>query len=438
MSITSIYEASRRSLSNQQAAINVTAQNITNANNENFSRRKIDFNFKSTGISSQNVERVHDKFLENQIRLENQEYGRANVQSSLFKNVEIIFGEPGEGSLSSVMEKFWNSWDELSNDPESEVKRILVGNSGEQLANSFNSLNDRMENLSRESASMAQDKVTKVNALIDQLGVVNRTANRSAELLDKEDIIINDLSKLINIQIKEDETGRKSVRSGGYSLINGSEVTKFSVSTVNSDSLQKLEITTERGDKVNINSGELGGVLEFNNEYLKSYKNDIDVIAKSIIDKVNEKHSTGYGLNNSTGNNFFAGTKAKDIQLNKNLKDDFSLIATSSAQNTIGDGSIAQEIANIRSTLDDETGRSIDDNYQILVTNISVDGNKENFISQNQDKIITQLRAQKASYSGVSLDEEMTNLLKYERAYQAAAKVAQAVDEIMKTILQLV
>ena len=122
----------------------------------------------------------------------------------------------------------------------------------------------------------------------------------------------------------------------------------------------------------------------------------------------------------------------------KNLKDDFSLIATSSAQNTIGDGSIAQEIANIRSTLDDETGRSIDDNYQILVTNVSVDGNKENFISQNQDKIITQLRAQKASYSGVSLDEEMTNLLKYERAYQAAAKVAQAVDEIMKTILQLV
>ena len=100
--------------------------------------------------------------------------------------------------------------------------------------------------------------------------------------------------------------------------------------------------------------------------------------------------------------------------------------------------SIAQEIANIRSTLDDETGRSIDDNYQILVTNVSVDGNKENFISQNQDKIITQLRAQKASYSGVSLDEEMTNLLKYERAYQAAAKVAQAVDEIMKTILQLV
>ncbi|GIR96653.1 hypothetical protein CM15mP99_2880 [bacterium] len=84
------------------------------------------------------------------------------------------------------MEKFWNSWDELSNDPESEVKRILVGNSGEQLANSFNSLNDRMENLSRETASMAQDKVTKVNALIDQLGVVNRTANRSAELLERK------------------------------------------------------------------------------------------------------------------------------------------------------------------------------------------------------------------------------------------------------------
>jgi flagellar hook-associated protein 1 FlgK len=143
-------------------------------------------------------------------------------------------------------------------------------------------------------------------------------------------------------------------------------------------------------------------------------------------------------LNNSTGNNFFAGNNAKNIQLNKNLKDDYTLISTSSAQNTIGDGSIAQEIANIRSTIDAETGRSIDDNYQILVTNISIDGNKENFISQNQDKIITQLRAQKASYSGVSLDEEMTNLLKYERAYQAAAKVAQAVDEIMKTILQLV
>ena len=191
---------------------------------------------------------------------------------------------------------------------------------------------------------------------------------------------------------------------------------------------------------MNINSGELGGILEFNNSYLKSYKSQLDSVASTIVSWVNTEHKTGYGINNITGKAFFneSSTTAKTMKLSDDILADSSLIATSAAANTIGDGTVAQTIADLNIKLDSDTNKSIDDSYQILITTISTDGNREEFISTNQEKIVSQLRGQKASYSGVSLDEEMTNLLKFERAYQAAAKVAQTVDEIMKTILQMV
>ena len=440
MSITSIYEASRRSLTNQQSAINVTAQNITNANNDNYSRRKINFTFSSKGLGGQDVERVHDKFLENQIRTENQEFGRADVQKSLFKNVEIYFGEPGDGSLTNVMQKFWNSWEELSNDPESEIQRLLVSNSGKNLTDTFNKISNSMESLSNETISMAQDKIIKINGIVEQLGTLQRTVNRSSDIMDTEDRLIDELSKLINLQIREDENGRKSIRSGGYSLVNGTDTTTFKVDSQQTDGLPTIVIKTERDDIVNINSGELGGILEFNNSYLKSYKSQLDSVASTIVNWVNNEHKTGYGINNITGKAFFneSSTTAKTMKLSDDILADSSLIATSSAANTIGDGTVAQTIADLNIKLDSDTNKSIDDSYQILITTISTDGNREEFISTNQEKIVSQLRGQKASYSGVSLDEEMTNLLKFERAYQAAAKVAQTVDEIMKTILQMV
>ena len=440
MSITSIYEASRRSLTNQQSAINVTAQNITNANNDNYSRRKINFTFSSKGLGGQDVERVHDKFLENQIRTENQEFGRADVQKSLFKNVEIYFGEPGDGSLTNVMQKFWNSWEELSNDPESEIQRLLVSNSGKNLTDTFNKISNSMESLSNETISMAQDKIIKINGIVEQLGTLQRTVNRSSDIMDTEDRLIDELSKLINLQIREDENGRKSIRSGGYSLVNGTDTTTFKVGSQQTDGLPTIVIKTERDDIVNINSGELGGILEFNNSYLKSYKSQLDSVASTIVSWVNTEHKAGYGINNITGKTFFdeSSTTAKTMKLSGDILADSSLIATSSAANTIGDGTVAQTIADLSAKLDSDTNKSIDDSYQILITTISTDGNREEFISTNQEKIVSQLRGQKASYSGVSLDEEMTNLLKFERAYQAAAKVAQTVDEIMKTILQMV
>jgi len=440
MSITSIYEASRRSLTNQQSAINVTAQNITNANNDNYSRRKINFTFSSKGLGGQDVERVHDKFLENQIRTESQEFGRADVQKSLFKNVEIYFGEPGDGSLTNVMQKFWNSWEELSNDPESEIQRLLVSNSGKNLTDTFNKISNSMESLSNETISMAQDKIIKINGIVEQLGTLQRTVNRSSDIMDTEDRLIDELSKLINLQIREDENGRKSIRSGGYSLVNGTDTTTFKVDSQQTDGLPTIVIKTERDDIVNINSGELGGILEFNNSYLKSYKSQLDSVASTIVNWVNTEHKTGYGINNITGKAFFneSSTTAKTMKLSDDILADSSLIATSSAANTIGDGTVAQTIADLNIKLDSDTNKSIDDSYQILITTISTDGNREEFISTNQEKIVSQLRGQKASYSGVSLDEEMTNLLKFERAYQAAAKVAQTVDEIMKTILQMV
>ena len=444
MSISNIFETSKRSLLNHQAAINTTAKNIANVYTDGYSRRTFDLSNLSLGfgnMSEDSISRVKNRFLDNQIWYENQALGKESMSEMLMKQVEAVFGEPEDSGLASIMTEFWNSWSSLANNPESDSARSLVRDKGILLSNTFNRLDKNLKNLQRQTGIELQQKVNEINQLVTQLGTVNKNidTHRSDDLMDQRDVLLSELSSKIDIQVTENSSGTVEVLAGGHILISENYTNQLKINMTQNNGLFHSDIKTIQGDKsIVVKSGELGGLLEFHNIHVSSYMNSMNESAVSLANEVNKVHVQGFNLTGLSGLNFFKNTisGAGDFSLSAEVLSDSSLIATSSESDVNGDNTTAQAIAELQY---DEliNGRSVLDNYNSLIADVGNRVQEATFIRQNQGKIVQQLQIQKASITGVSLDEEMTQLIQFEQAYGAAARMISTVDELMQTILSI-
>ncbi len=445
MSISSIFETSKRSLLTHQSAINTTANNIANVYTEGYTRRKVDLSKLSLGfgnMSEDSISRLKNQFLDNQLWYENQALGKESMSEMLLKQVEAVFGEPEDSGLANIMTEFWNSWSNLSNNPESDSARSLVRDKGIMLSNTFNRLDKNLKNLQRQTEIEIQQKVNEINQLVYQLGTVNKQIDtyRSDDLLDQRDVLLSELSGKIDVQVTENDSGTVEVLAGGNILISENYTNKLKMNmTQNKNGVFHADIKTIQGDKnVEVMSGELGGLLEFHNIHVSSYMNSIDESAVSVANAVNKVHVQGYNLTGLSGLNFFKETisGAGDIALTAEILTDSTLIASSSDADSQGNNNTAQTIAELQY---DEliNGKSFLDNYNSLIADMGNRVQEAKFIRQNQEKIVEQLQIQKSSITGVSLDEEMTQLIQYEQAFEAAARMISTVDELMQTILSI-
>jgi flagellar hook-associated protein 1 FlgK len=191
------------------------------------------------------------------------------------------------------------------------------------------------------------------------------------------------------------------------------------------------------GNKVNVTYGELGANLDLYNVEIPSYLTQLDDLASAIITRVNTLHSAGYTLEDppTTGVDFFTGTGAADIDINNAIQSDVNMIAAS-ADGSTGNNEIAIAIANV---INDKIlkGNAISPAqfYASLVSSLGTSINASQNMNTSQQLIAAQLDNQKSAVSGVSIDEEATNLIKFQRAYQAAARVVSVVDEMYQTII---
>ena len=445
MSISNIFETSKRSLLNHQSAINTTAKNVANVYTDGYTRRTFDLSSLSLGfgsMSEDSISRVKNQFLDNQIWYENQALGKESMSEMLLKQVETAFGEPEDSGLANIMTEFWNSWSSLANNPESDSARSLVRDKGVLLSNTFNRLDKNLKNLQKQTGIEIQQKVNEINQLVTQLGTINKhiDTHRSDDLIDQRDVLLSELASKIDIQVTENPSGTIEVLAGGHILISENYTNQLKTHmTQDSNGLFHSNIKTIQGNKnIDVISGELGGLLEFHNIHVSSYINSINESAVSLANEVNKVHVKGFNLTGLSGLNFFKDTisGAGDFSLSAEILSDSSLIATSSEPDVSGDSTSAQAIVELQY---DEiiNGKSVLDNYNTLIGDVGNRVQEATFVRQNQEKIVQQLQIQKSSITGVSLDEEMTQLIQFEQAYGAAAKMISTVDELMQTILSL-
>ncbi len=446
MPVSNVYEIGKRSLLAYQSAISTTAGNISNVNNANYARRRVDISqvivgFSSLGLSLDESQRMQQRYAQTQLWSENQNLFEYGTTGMLMRQVEDIFSEDSESGLSGVLAQFWDSWNDLANDPESQYARALVKDKGVLLANTFQRLHTDLNEMQDQIRPQITIEVQEVNELTSQIAKINQKLmlQESPDLLDERDKLIDKLTSLIDVKIKETEKGKINIYSDGFMLVGDEFSYQISTETQSVNGVERTGIYyLDSNKEMTVTSGSLKALLDVHNNKIPDYMSKLDELAVNIADNVNNIHTTGENLGGLTNISFFdsAITGASDFQVSLAVNQDPSLIATRLPGEAEGSNRIALSITDLRlqNTLN---GRNVDEYYQSMIADIGNKIRENDFLETSQSNVIENLLNQKESITGISLDEEMTRMVQFQQAYQAAARIISTVSEMVETVLNL-
>jgi len=462
-----------RGLAAQQRALDVTGHNVANANTQGYTRQDVIMQaaqamktvdgYVGTGVNIAELRRVKDQFIDIQMRTENKALGEWEVKADILSKLEVIFNEPSETSLRSVLDQFWESWQTLSKNPEGVAARTTVMQRGVSLTNTFNHLAAQFFDLQVDINKSIETKVSEINSIAYQLRDINAqiikaeaAGHKANDLRDRRELLLEGLAKLVNIDVVEDELGAVNVTIGGRFLVARTNVSLMRFVDNTADPMKaKIEwydaySHVSQGD-VNINGGEIKGYLDMRDQVITNYHGKLSELAQRIAEEVNALHQVGYGLDGTTGLDFFvmddAGPDftAKNIRVNQAIIDNLNLIAAAGEKNPDpladppvfqGDGSNALLLAQLKNKLTMSVGTaSFDDFYRSTLSQLGIEGQEASQMVDNRNSLIEQLVNRRAAVSGVSLDEEMTNMIRFQHAYSASARVINIMDEMLDLIV---
>ena len=475
--ISGLLETARRALLAQQFGISVTGHNIANANTTGYSRQRANlvatdpartnYGMLGTGVTVASVSRMRNTFVEQQIRTSNGSYEAASAEYNILGQVESIFNEPSDSAMSGVLNDFFAAWGELATDPGSSVTRNALQLQAQSMVDNFHRLYSDASTLRtslRDELSAKVDRINTLSAEISDLNVDIVAAEAggfsAADMRDLRGAKIEEMSQLANVTVHEDEMGASLISVGGSMIVGRGthlnlKVVAGTAATVSGTTFDQLSIVSDYGDtKVNLTGGEAGGLLKSYNTSIPETLGRLNQLAGAIISGVNALHSAGYGRQSPpmTGVNFFMGTDASSIAIDltdpalaPGSSPSIDNIAASGSATATGDNSVALAIAaaiDKRPLTSGGTtllgGLSISEYYNQTVTNIGSGINGANTVMQSQGLVISNLTEQQDAVSGVSLDEEMTDMIKFQRAFEAAARVISTVDEMYTTLISMV
>jgi flagellar hook-associated protein 1 len=331
-------EMGRRALQAQQRALDVTGHNISNANTQGYSRQEAvlkatnpytvpGFNKPSgpgqigSGVDVKEIRRIRDQFIDTQVRTENKSLGYWDVKKDALQKIEVIVNEPSDSGLRSVTDKFWESWQELSKNPESVAVRSVVRQRGIAVAETFNHLDRLYRDLQYDLNETIKVKVNDVNSIARQIADINTqvlsiegTGDKANDLRDKRDLLIDQLSKIADTTTYENNLGVVNVKIGGTDLVVNARVSELTVAQGAGTGFNNV-IWADTLIPTSLNSGELKGLLESRGYtdpatgkfggIIPDLRNDLDIMAKTMVEQINKIHRGGYDLNGNQDNNFF-------------------------------------------------------------------------------------------------------------------------------------
>lgn len=458
-------ETAKRALFTQQMGVNVTGHNIANVNTPGFSRQRavmvsnpslnVPGGRVGTGVNVGTIERVYDRFLAAQINTQIQGKGKSEAETQILGQVQAIFNEASGVSLSQALDDFWNAWKTLSTNPSGAAKRSQVISKTTTLTQFFRDADTRLNTLRTDINHQMRGAVDQVNSLTREIAGLNVAIQQAEvggqqpanDLRDRQQILIDHLAELIPVQMFHQTDGQVGMQlPGGKPLISGTSVWQLTATPTSSN--MQVQWVDSHGTAVDIigqlSQGKLGGFITARDTLIADYQNRLDTLAAGLISAVNEIHRSGVGLNASTDLPLFTGSTASDIALNPTIRQNPDNLAAAVLESddtyASGDNRNALAIAALQTTPLDLAGtaRTLDEYYGMLVGKIGTDTQQAEQGLAYQGAILEQLNHRRDSISGVSIDEEMTNLVKFQQMYSAAARLITRVDEMLRTVIEMV
>ena len=435
-----------------QFAMLTTSHNIANVNNAAYSRQVVDFRdgipqfelgmrpfFLGGGTEIGAITRVRDRFLQQRYMDTNTEAGRFAALAANLKQAEVAFGELSTSSaISEYLDQFFNAFQQLSANPSDAGLRSTVRQAADQLARRFRSLDADLATQQSNVTARVQDHIGRLNQLAGELATLNRriveaqvTGATPNDMLDRREAILTEMSSIAEVRSNMMPNGTMQVFLEQFTLVDQNGANRLpSTVDVATSSIVVGSLN------VRVTSGALGGSFETLNK-LSGYRAQLDTLASSIITEVNLLHSSGYALDGTTGHMLFSGTGASTFDLSDEVKASAQNIVAA-ASNEVGDGSLALAIAQLRSATHAALGgRSFSRYYGDLVTAVGSDLKGAQAALDAQSGIRQQIVAQIESTSGVNLDEELANMMKYQRTYEASARLLTLFDSVLEETIRL-
>ena len=556
--IFSALSSAKLGLLAQQLAIEVTGQNIANVETEGYSRQDVTFEANTprhaikygsmhqigTGVRVAGIERAHDQFLFEQIMDEGDLTGSTEVKKDIFEQLEILFNEGSGRSLNDALSSFFASVHDLATNARGLPERADLVSKAENLASTFNQTGKQLYTIQRNIDATIETEVTEINSLTTQIGKLNENIHASEpasqykanDLRDNRDRLVKELSKKIDIQLIEESDSQISLTlKDGTALVLKDQVFDLSTSiNGNNESFYDVYIDTGSTTKditSTITGGELRGYLDMRDTEVESILDKMNILSASFIQEFNGIHRAGFGVDGSSGLDFFSAldvtvdhdvdntgtavvsmtnaspttisvdefeiafTGSNAFSLNNlttntssgtftfttgstfNIKDGFAVTISGAAVSgdkvtfsvsedsasgmavsstitantrkiaagttTNGDGANALLMADLQNTLSFNSvtwsgsgsgSYTFDEYYNAVVSTIGIESFSAQSTLRQQEGIMLQLNSRRESISGVSIDEEMIKMIKFQQAYNASARMISVVDEMLDTL----
>ncbi len=456
--ISSILNIAGDALFASQAEMDTTAHNIANANTPGYARQRVltqasdplqtTYGYLGTGVDITSIQGVRDAYVNEQVTNLNSDMSQANIDQETLSTVSGIFNETAQSTsgLTSQLNALFSAFQTLSQTPEDMGVRQTVFQAGMNVASTFNTLNSQLQNAKYQVAQQVGSDVNQINQLAGTIASINKeilsnagTSRNSSDLQDQMNNAVTQLSSLVNVKVVTDANGTMNVSAGGAVLVAAGTAFQFKMTQTDNG------ITVSRSDSsvpATVLSGELGGLINSYDTQIPSYSQQLDNIASALVKTVNAFNSTGYTLSTNgnppkTGINFFDGATAGSIEVSQDIATNLNNIAASSSGDP-GNGENAAAMGNVLNSPVMPNGQSIIDAYEALVNNVGTDSQKANNNVQTLQVQQNQMQAFQSSISGVSINEELTNMIQYQHSFEAAAKVMTTADSMYKTIIGMV
>ena len=445
----------KSALNAHRFAMDITSNNIANNESVGYSRQKVvqevssslktPYGYIGSGVDIKVVERVRDFLIDNEIRSSNAKLGYADITNQILDQVEAYFNEPLDNGLSVEIDNFFKSFEELAANPEEPGVRQAVVQQTVTMTRIFNELTSNLDALRIESLKYARDMVGEINSLIQEIADLNQNifslGDNVNELKDIRDNRIDELSLLVDIKVIIDENGLSNISASSSTIVSG--VTPIFLEI---DSNPEHVFLFYEGSRIALShvGGKIGAHMESYNSLIFKYTNFVDTLASTIIEEVNALHRQGYGMTDaatgiaSTGLDYFIGNDSRSIKINEVVLNDITKLAVSK-DGKIGDNLIAYEIAQVLDKkIFDEGNTSILQFYRKVIAALGYENLDMRRSVEAYTARVENLEALKYSVSSVSMDEEMINLVRFQRSFEAAAKVVQTLEKMYDNLFSMV
>ena len=458
MSLQNILSIGRASLFAHQSAIAAASNNTANAGVEGFAKRDVLFRSRGLegGVAIESIRRRADRWIEQRNLFETSRLGTHLAQTQGMASIELQL-HPGEGGLGQLLDEFFGAVTHLSSSPADAQARVALISAAESLAQAFNVTASRIDLERKQADGALTGAVEAVNELTSEVaalsGVIERAEAAGGEAnaeRDRRDVLISRIAEYLPVDLIVNDRGSVTVMiDGGIPLVEGPHAAQLrATEDATLGGMHRIELVDGSGLSTDLTGrlreGKLGGLLELRDETLREVATRIDTLAYELANAFNGVHSGGFGLDAVSGRDFFdppgavAGA-AVNLSLVSGLADNPGWIAAAGDGATAvgGNDTVLALAALAEGDLAGGNTRTFAEEFASIVADV---GRRSAGVQQGIEQAelqLTSVQAIRDAQTGVSLDEELMDITKFERAYQAAARVISTVDELYQTVLSL-